>query len=83
MKKAEIKKILEADSNINYDKVIFHKDGTVELRFDFFYTHGITSKKYADEILAKIPEAKIVSHRECRNAKGKDSYFQVVFSVNP
>ena len=53
-------------SQLNHVKsVIFaddfqrHKDGTVTVRWEFFYTHGRTAAGYEEKILAAFPNAEI------------------------
>ena len=80
------KRIKEAmiimSSVVMADRVVAKKDGTYELRFGFFYTHGRTSEKMANRVKGVMAEAvTIVNHEEVYRPWPKDSYWSVAIQV--
>ena len=57
------------------EKVRIAANGKVTAQWEFYYTHGHTTKKYEDRVLESVPGAKIVSSRE------HWSFFEVVFTL--
>lgn len=79
MKRSQVIAAFEAaDSRVYADKVIIRRDGTGIARRGFFYTHGRTSRDFAEAIEAS--GFTVVSHREVWQAWPRDSYWEVVFT---
>lgn len=83
---AKTKKTIRARvEELHPDKVIVHRDDSVELRWGFFYTHGRTTEGYVKAVSEKIPEAIISKDynetRENWQPWPKDSYFKVTFRL--
>jgi hypothetical protein len=72
------RKELEANSNVNADKIIVRKDGTVAVRKVYFYRHGMDSAKWANRVLIALPYAEEVEHADYYRSWPKQSYFEVV-----
>jgi len=67
----------------NADYVLVSK-GTYNARWGFFYTHGMTAGKRAQEVTDNCPWATVVNSYQHYAQWPKDSYFEVEFAVeNP
>lgn len=69
------------DFKVYPDRIIAHKDGTVELRKTFFYTHGNTSIMWMQGVVDGCEacgiKVEVVEAHEIWNVWPKDSYFTV------
>jgi len=65
------------------DKVTFHRDGSIEIRFGFFYRHGMTTETCKKNVLAVVPDAKFVEDECFENWQPwpRDSYFKITFKI--
>ena len=85
MKKAQIKRTVRDALDMVADRVITHKDGTFTARHTYFYRHGQTADKFADEVAAAIADANFrftqIDLEDHWAQWPKDSYFQVRFRV--
>ena len=64
-----------------FGKVICRKDGSFTIKKGYFYSHGMTADKLAEQVKGALPRAKIISRRDHFNAWPKQSWFQVDFTV--
>jgi hypothetical protein len=72
--------VMEGHVDLHPDTVICKKDGRVEFRFGFFYTHGRTSEKEAASVSRAIRGSgwRVVDHQQVWRQWPADSYFQVI-----
>ena len=68
-------------STLSCDKLIHRKDGSWVAKWGFFYTHGRTSEKYAEEGKAAYPQATIIDAVQNWQTWPRDSYFEVKFRL--
>lgn len=61
------------------DVVWSAKNGTVRVRRTFFYSHGMTSQKWASQVQSYVG-GEIESHHEIWNQWPKDSYFEATIA---
>lgn len=58
-------------------RVICRKDGSVEMRRNFFYRHGMTADKWAADVKAALESEELeygaVEAKECRRDRPTDS----------
>lgn len=80
MTKKQIQEMLDV-APIHPDRVIFSK-GTVKMRFGYFYRHGQTADKKAEEVKKALPIVEILSVDDHWAVWPKDSYFEVVCKFN-
>ncbi len=85
MTKAQIKRSVRDALETLAGRVITHKDGTFSARRTYFYRHGQTADKFADEVSVAIFDAGFkftqVDLEDHWAQWPKDSYFQVRFRV--
>ena len=85
MEKQLKNQIKERILNSHADKIIFHKDGTIEARWVFFYRHGQTNEMYEQKIVKEFSFEKATIVREetfeMWNRYPADSYFKVTFRL--
>ncbi len=77
MKRAEITQKL---SSI-VDKISISRAGVITAKRVFFYRHGCSAKKLAEEIQKALPEAKILNSEERWNPWPRDSFWLVQFEI--
>ncbi len=75
----QVKTAVANGTTIWPDKVICRKDGSVEMRRGFFYTHGYTSGRWGDDMIDALKAAGVdhgkVESEECWFEWPKDSYW--------
>lgn len=75
-----------AEKNIEgFDRIVHHKDGTFSFKQGFFYRHGMTAEKYADNMCVRLEKAKVkyelVEAIEDWNPWPRDSWFVARFKI--
>ena len=68
--------------NLHPDKVSCSKEGEWVTQFGYFYRHGRSCGKYADQIRSLFPDVQITGMVDKWHPWPKDSYFKVWFKVN-
>lgn len=72
-------------NKLNYDKIIFQKNGNIKVKEFYFYTHGRTESKLADSITSQLinenTKIKIIDKSNHFNPWPKDSWFEVIFKI--
>jgi hypothetical protein len=63
------------------DSIRFKRDGSIEAKHGYFYTHGYTEGKMAAGIKAIFPSTEILSSTNHWAAWPRDSYFYVRFRL--
>jgi hypothetical protein len=62
-------------------RVVFKRDGSVEVRHSYYYRHGATAEKLEAYVLKKISNATIIDSGDNWQPWPKDSYFWVRISI--
>jgi hypothetical protein len=72
------------------DAFTFHKDGTITMKWSYFYRFDRTPKKYAEKVKGIFPDATIIDTGDqfhgfvggSKCGSSQDSYMWVQFKVN-
>jgi hypothetical protein len=60
------------------DRIVCHKDGTISLKFGYFYRFGQTAESVADRVRESVPDVRIIEERDDYKDWPKSSYFVIV-----
>ena len=76
----ETKKFLiEEASDCHPDKIVCHKDGTMSVKYGYFYRHGNDAGKWATIVLDALGnKAELVDCLDAYASWPKDSYFVAI-----
>jgi hypothetical protein len=79
----QVKRVITDAGNLHPDRIVCKKDGTVEVRFGFFYRHGQTAELWGDKVqncVNQVVAAEVTHCREVWQAWPKDSYWAITVS---
>ncbi len=68
--------------NLHPEKVSCSKEGEWVTKFGYFYRHGRSCEKYADQIKSLFPDVQITGMVDEWRPWPKDSFFVISFKFN-
>lgn len=76
----QVKKELQENPSIFTDSIVCKKDGSVEVKKSYFYSHGYDAEKWAAKVSAALTVAHNVQGRDDWAAWPKTSYFTAIIT---
>lgn len=79
----QVKYEIDNSAEIHADKIVMKKDGSIEVKRYYYYTHGSTAEKWAEKVSKVLSVKHIVNSRDDWAVWPKDSYFVAIIKESP